>query len=598
MNRGHSEALSHQLFWSPLKEQSRRLVVIAVALIFLSLAHGALLILVGPLLGTILNGDPNKPLEVTSMLPGPLQSWFGGMALDLSLANLSYLIPGAMILFGLMKSVSTYFYHLNQNILALSMAQHYRDRLFHAILSQPYLRLSEKSPAHWMSILLNDVHMLQARFSELATNLVRDVVIVLTALVTMALIHWPSTVLLVVSAPVIALGMGRVGRTIAGYAFAWQTKLAHLVSVLLSIRERHDFIQVAKGKERELEHFAKVNQSYYDHVAKSLMVRSAFAPWVEFFGFALFVAALYGISTGVWFGEMSGTELLQLFAALGLLVKPLKNIGEQFSKFQETRGALRSSLEIFQDGASRDPSDQPSSDPWTKPLQIHHIEVGHQEGSPAIKGHGLVLEPGKAIALIGPSGAGKSTLLKSLAGLIPPQVWQSNAPWHKVHQQFRFVGQKPFLFEDTLWANLTYKADGGTTEDSVWAALDEVGMAQEITHKPQGLNHKVGVIRPNYSGGQVQRLALARAMLAPKQGWLMDEVTSAIDSKNERELTLKFIQWAKEQNKFLVMATHRLRWLDSFDEVWFVEDGSVKLQGKHTDLLEHDRYHAFVSSNG
>ena len=185
-----------------------------------------------------------------------------------------------------------------------------------------------------------------------------------------------------------------------------------------------------------------------------------------------------------------------------------------------------------------------------------------------------------------------------MAGLIPPQVWQSNAPWHKVHQQFRFVGQKPFLFEDTLWANLTYKADGGTTEDSVWAALDEVGMAQEITHKPQGLNHKVGVIRPNYSGGQVQRLALARAMLAPKQGWLMDEVTSAIDSKNERELTLKFIQWAKEQNKFLVMATHRLRWLDSFDEVWFVEDGSVKLQGKHTDLLEHDRYHAFVSSNG
>ena len=154
------------------------------------------------------------------------------------------------------------------------------------------------------------------------------------------------------------------------------------------------------------------------------------------------------------------------------------------------------------------------------------------------------------------------------------------------------VSQEPFLFDATLHENLIY---GLTDVDDrkVWDALGWVNMQSEIQALREGLQTRVRALLGNLSGGQQQRLVIARALLRRRSIWLFDEATSALDAHNEKAITLHLIDTCKKQNAAMIMVTHRLSWLDRFDEIWFLEAGAVVARGEHRRLLEEPRYRAF-----
>jgi ABC-type multidrug transport system fused ATPase/permease subunit len=218
----------------------------------------------------------------------------------------------------------------------------------------------------------------------------------------------------------------------------------------------------------------------------------------------------------------------------------------------------------------------------------------------AFKGKNLALAAGRAVAIIGPSGAGKSTIVKSLAGLVKPSKWDASMPWSEVTGHTTLVSQSPFLFKETLRGNLVYGLPDDlkslTTDEMLWGALRVVNLEDAVKGLTHGLESKFNPLETNLSGGQIQRLVIARAMLRRPSILMLDEATSAVDVATEHDISTRLISTVHETGTILLAVTHRLRWLDLYDQVWFVENGDVTMTGTHRELMKIDRYRTFATT--
>ncbi|MFW7381602.1 MAG: ABC transporter transmembrane domain-containing protein [Oligoflexus sp.] len=594
----HHRQLFKQLFVQPIFAQKSRLWFIALALVLLSLAQSAFLLLAGPLLKAFFEFSAHTthiplaelvPPQILEQLP-QLQS------LQVSASHLTLWLPTLLLCAGLIKGLAGYLYHYQQNALSLNVAKHYRDQLFAALLQQPYEQLAKTSAGRWMSMIMNDVMVLQAKFSDLLGGVVKDGIMVISCIIVLFWVHWPTALILMGLSPILAFWLGRSGRRISHFAEAWQARLADMTSHLLSLRQRFDFIRSQRGEARESESFQLHNQSYFRMICRSLWVRSMLAPSLEFLGFVVFALLILMIHQGIWFqDDFSGVVLVQFFAALGLIMRPLRAIGEQIARFQETKGSLRSSLQTFKTlRAQAKRSPVAHAEKWPGQAEIHKIALSYDD-KPAFAAEKLKLAAGAGIAIIGPSGSGKSTLLKSLAGLIPPKDFSANLSWQEIVAQTAYVSQKTFLFDDSILENLSYGSEHHPQPDELRQALQAVNLWDEISHLPDGLDTGIQSVQNNFSGGQMQRLMLARALLRDRPLLLLDESTSAIDAKTEESIINSLLQRCRASGQILLFVTHRLRWLELFDQVWFVENGRLRLRGTHGELLKDDRYQNFLA---
>ena len=609
-NSSLSFRLGAGLFLKPLYSRKKPVIFLLLALLVLALSQSLILFCLGPFLKVLLGpGLSQEQVLLSDLLPEKLMSLLNlssGLALDSGL--LIWLVPGGLLVAGALRSVSLYVYQFNTAVIALFITKNYRDRFFEALLGRQYLYIRTRSPAEWMSALMNDVLFLQARFTDILNSFIRDGVVMVSALASLYIIYWPLAVILTGIAPFIAFGMGRTGKRIAYFAEAFQKELASMAGHILEIRQRFDFIRAQQGEAKEARRWGLLNSAYYLMIRKSLFIRAAFAPVMEWLGFTVF-AIIIVIFSGEHAGEQfTGDKLVILLAALGILLRPLRNIGEQMARFQETRGSLQRSLNVFQETAAEqsdisacDPKpllkEKPVSEDWT--LEISDLQSGYEAGRSAVKASNVSLQSGKSIALVGPSGSGKSTLLKTLAGLINPTVWKASGDHKEWSRKSSMVGQEPFLFEDSLRNNLIYglPSELSPTRADLDAALAKSHMTSEVAELKGGVNHQIQAVQRNLSGGQIQRLVIARALLRPADLILFDEATSAIDSKTEQALLSALIKDCKKDKKGFLAITHRLQCLSEFDEIWFFEHGSLIAKGTHQQLMSTKRYREFYGSS-
>ena len=288
-----------------------------------------------------------------------------------------------------------------------------------------------------------------------------------------------------------------------------------------------------------------------------------------------------------------------MFAALGSIFRPLKNIAAQFAGIQEVVGTLKRGVFVTEE--HKELFSLPLPPRKTIPHSGKMVFLDHFrldiEANTLIEASNLEFGLSKTIAIVGPNGSGKSSLVKSFSGLISPQAWQANILWKDLIGRVSLVSQTPFLFDAPLSANLTYGSVGAYHPDHLHARLSSVGILDEISRFDQGLDTHIRPFGRNLSGGQLQRLALARGLLRKnKDIIIVDEVTSAVDSRADEQITLELMKICKNEKKSLIFVTHRLGLLPKFDEVWFVENGKVRLCGSHESLLADSRYAQFVGS--
>jgi ABC-type multidrug transport system fused ATPase/permease subunit len=594
--------LVYTVFLSPLLEKKSRLVFFILTLFLLAFAQSLFLLLIGPFLKTMFSlGSGHDVVKAAAFLSPKMQSLFPQIADKVfQKDHLILVVPGLLVFTALLKNIATYVYQVLTSYFGLLIAKRFRDRLFSAILKLPYLEISTRSAAEWMSLLMNDVLFLQNKFSDIANGLVRDSILILAAFVTLFFVHWPTALVLVMLTPFIAWGVGLTGKKISKYTTAIQLKIAQIADLVLEIRKRFEFIKAHKAEHYEQMRFRKLNAEYYQTIHKSFLVRSVFAPSLEFFSYAFFAGILiFFAQAGGLHNHFSASDMIVFLAALGTMMRPLRQIGEQLTQFHETRGAIEKSLFMFSSLSEksevskkfkRNPEKQPH------PIDIEMLCSGFGEHI-VIEAGPLQIRAGQSIAIIGPSGGGKSSLLRTLSGLISPLKWDANLKQEDLASYSSFVSQIPFLFNETVHDNLNYGLDTKREEHELKTYFDLIPIQEEISKLSNGLNTHIKAISSNISGGQRQRLVLIRALMRDKPVLLLDEATSSVDPRMEEEIIDKLLIWGRAQGRSIVSVTHRLGMLHKYDEIWFVENGKISARGTFYDLMDHERFKIFYNAS-
>lgn len=596
MNQTFNVRSFRLLILDSILEKKWTLAKIVGALLLLSVSQGLFVLMTGPLFKSMLGAVEQSEITLIDLMPAqaaPYLPFLQGVVLPQSMVI--HYLPLSILCVGILQALAGFFYQYNQQALTLYVGSRYRDKLFAAILKQPLDRLLLRSAGEWMSLIMNDVSYLQSRMSDLLSGLVKDSVQVVSSMAALYFIHWPTGVLLTILSLPLMMATGRTGKKISHYAAGWQKNLAKMASAVLEMRKRFEFIRAQRGEQAEIERFQALNQSYYKNIVRSIFIRSAFAPGLELLGFLMLASVILLLGQG-YMGQdlVKAGELLQFLLILGTIIRPLRSIGEQIASLQETRGIIQRSLQTFSSVEEFQSPNVASTLSRLSSLTIDQVAVAYGEGF-RLAAAGIHVEAGQSVAIIGPSGGGKSTFLKCLAGLYAPNSWQGTATWSEIRDNACLVSQKPFLFSGSIRDNLNYGLDP-LPDAALQEALGFVSLTQELEMKGQGLDTALDFLQSPLSGGQMQRMTIARGFLRPHSLLLMDEITSAIDPAAEEMITRKVVERSRLEKRILLYVTHRLSQLEIFDQVWFCEAGTITLFKEAKEWQKSDRVQRFLDA--
>lgn len=272
---------------------------------------------------------------------------------------------------------------------------------------------------------------------------------------------------------------------------------------------------------------------------------------------------------------------------------PLQEIGNIILSYREAEASLNNFHNLMQKAPEQYPSTPLHLGP-IKDLKFSNVAFKHQSAShKAIENISFDVKTGETIAFVGPSGSGKSTLMKLLVGLYRPlegtilyNGMDENAiSFEDLRNQIGFVTQDTQLFAGTIKENLMF-VNPGATDEELNDVLDKASCTGLLQRAEKGLDTMIGEGGLKLSGGEKQRLSIARALLRKPKLLIFDEATSALDSLTEEEITDTIKDVSSQQNQITVLIAHRLSTIMHADRIYVLERGVVIETGTHAKLLE------------
>jgi ATP-binding cassette subfamily B protein len=272
---------------------------------------------------------------------------------------------------------------------------------------------------------------------------------------------------------------------------------------------------------------------------------------------------------------------------------PLQEIGSIIISWREAEASMSNFHTLMLKKVEPKPN-EPQKVGMIEELEFQNIAFKHQTAQfKALDGISFDVRRGETIAFVGPSGAGKSTLVKLLVGLYRTQdgtIFYNGIDGHMIdfdelRNQIGFVTQDTQLFAGTIRENLVFVFPDATDKD-VLEALHKASCDNLLSRAEKGLDTMIGEGGLKLSGGEKQRLSIARALLRQPHLLIFDEATSALDSITEEEITNTIRKISREKEQITVMIAHRLSTIMHADRIYVLEKGQVVETGSHQQLLE------------
>lgn len=404
-----------------------------------------------------------------------------------------------------------------------------------------------------------------------------------------------SAVILIVTLPILIVFMillGLVAQRKAAKQWRSYEKLSNHFTDSLRGLETLRYLGISKKHSRNI---GEVSKRYRKATMSTLKVAflSSFA--LDFF--SMLSIATVAVFLGL---RLIEGDLLLLPALTALMLAPeyflpVREVGNDYHATLNGKEANEAIQVILEEKGFREQETQSVQlNEWNEQseLILQDVSVLHDEHAPySIQDVDLTVKGKKKIGIIGASGSGKSTLTDVLGGFVEPSAGEmilngkplahlQLAAWQK---EVVYMPQHPYLFHMTLRENTRFYEPNATDED-VERAVQEAGLSQLVAELPNGLDEVIGEQGRGLSGGQAQRIALARTVLGQRSIMLLDEPTAHLDIETEYELKKTMLPLFED--KLVFLATHRLHWMTDMDEIIVMDHGTIAEMGTHESLME------------
>jgi len=505
--------------------------------------------------------------------------------------DLVAVVPVVVVGLALFKGLSRYIQEYYIKVAGQLVVQDIRNDIYSHSLSLSMGYFSKTRSGAIMSRILNDVGILQRSAADVLVEALREGV-TLMGLTALAFYNdWRLACLAFLVLPAAVVPASFLGRKIKESTRRGQATMGNLTSVLQETFAGIKVIKAFGTEQIEDRKFKTENLVFYRFMKKALKYDSASAPVIEILS-SLGVAAVawYGIHR-VLSGAMTQGELFSFVAALLMMYGPVKKLTKVSNTIQKSAGAAERVFELMDEAP--DIVDAPGGRALVNvrgEVAFTHVDFAYEE-EPVLVDFSITAMPGEVVALVGPSGAGKSTVVGLLARFYDPTRGEITIDGHDLRQitlsslreNIAFVDQETFLFNDTIANNIRYSRPGASDaevrEAAVQAHADEF-----IRQLPEGYDSLIGDRGFRISGGQRQRLCIARAILRGAPILILDEATSALDTESEAVVQKALENLMRDRTTFVI--AHRLSTVMHADKIVVLDKGRVCEVGTHSELLQ------------
>jgi ATP-binding cassette subfamily B protein len=294
----------------------------------------------------------------------------------------------------------------------------------------------------------------------------------------------------------------------------------------------------------------------------------------------------------IFSGRISVGEFFSLFIYSFFIFGPLQELGNIINVYRETEVSLNNFERIMSIPKDKKPDEPVHVDKITR-LEFDHVGFKHQSASTnALNGISFHTNIGETVAFVGPSGSGKTTLVKLLVGLYNAKsgdikyngVSSKHIDLDLLREKIGFVTQDTQLFSGTIRENLQFVRPGATDEECL-RVLNQAACQNLLLRADKGLDTVIGEGGVKVSGGEKQRLSIARALLRNPDILVFDEATSSLDSLTEEEITATIRDVSDLTDHITILIAHRLSTIRHADRIYVLEKGNVIEQGTHDELV-------------
>ena len=543
--------------------------------------------------------DPGTFQLSASSIQAHVNYYFGHLLTQLGSVQTLGIVIIFVFLMILFKNLFTYSAIHVITTLRFGVVEKLRNMIYDKILRLPLKYFKTKEQGDIMTYVISDTQEIELSIISSLQFLFRDPITVLVFLVSLFILNYKLTLLILLMLPFIVIVLGRLGRTLRKKSIRSQRQLGLLMAI---INETIDGLRVIKAfvaDDYMRKKMQKVNKSITKLNSKIFRRRSLSGPLTETLSVMAILVILYVGSIIVLKDQSSFAP--ETFIAYILiftqLIPPAKNISSGWYGVQKGLASLDRIEEILNYPETIvDDIDAVEKNTFDKEINYENVYFYYNPGQYVLKNINLQISKGQTIAIVGPSGSGKSTLVDLLPrfyDVTDGRITIDGVDIRKIklnslHRLFAIVNQDPILFNDSIYNNIAFGRPDATYEEVVQAA--KIANAYDfIMESKWGFETNIGEKGAKLSGGQRQRISIARAVLTNAPILIFDEATSSLDSESE-----KLVQDAINNliaSKTAIVIAHRLSTVVKADKIIVLKDGEIIESGTHKELV--DKPHGF-----
>jgi subfamily B ATP-binding cassette protein MsbA len=583
-----------------LPYKSRLAATIILSVLVAGLFGGSILALQP--LGDALLGDRDKPDGIYDVFDGALWQTEPGQHaaafiktyLFTDRYHALFWVSVLLIVVTGLRGLARFFQDYLAAYISLRVTVDVSNEMYDRALRLPISFLDAQGVGKSMARFTNDVNLVSRGMVDVCEKVIREPLKVLVALSLVFSTNWRLALLAIVGFPAIAGLLAWFGKRVKRATSRMLEKRSRLVALL---QETFFGIRIVKAfvmEKHELERFRNENLSAFRSQLRIAKAQAAATPVMEFFT-VLGVAAFFVVGgRNVLAGEMSKGMFLMFIGGLALMFDPARKLSKIYNNIQLSVASAErvfSYMDTMPEAC--DSQGAPELPKMKHHIAFHDVCFSYDGAEPVLTAVNLDVKLGEMVAIVGFSGAGKSTLMS-----LVPRFYEAtsgritidgtdirDASLLSLRRQIGIVPQENVLFKDSVRNNICY-GEINYSEERMIAAAKAAYAHNFIMKLPEGYDTVIGERGTTLSGGECQRLAIARAILKDPAILILDEATSSLDSESEQAIQSALDTFVKGRTTFVI--AHRLSTVMKADRIVVIDKGRIVEIGKHQELLAAD----------